>query len=167
MLQAATSKATRIGPKTMAHWPEPYFPATDTGSNFRKILLPCPEDVTVDCQRGIAFVSSQSRPRGDSGRAITPVQNAISGLHIEDSKPEPANLMKDFPDELAPPDGAFHTRGISFWREQKSGAPRLFVINHEKSDPNCVGKERFDQGRGNSGGERVARELKEIEVMKS
>ncbi len=93
------------------------------------------EDITVDPETGMAFVSSVLRgldlPEG------TERQGAIIGYDLEAADPEPVNLTADFKQEFFP-------HGIGLYISPE-GRRSLFVINH-RADGDFV--EIFDYSDG-------------------
>lgn len=97
-------------------------------------IFPGTEDVTIDEEAGIAFVSADDRRATFSGR---PVQGGIYALRLDGSD----RVSKVSPDSF----GEFHPHGISLWRGE-DGRKRLFAINHTLDDGHKV--EIFDVGFG-------------------
>jgi arylesterase/paraoxonase len=97
-------------------------------------VFPGTEDVTIDPDLGIAFISADDRRATYSG---APVQGGIYVLRLDGSD----RVMKASPDSF----GEFHPHGLSLWRGD-DGRKRLFVINHTLNDGNKV--EIFDVGLG-------------------
>lgn len=85
--------------------------------------LPGPEDITVDAQTGMAFISSDDRRATLAG---SPVQGAVFGLDLNVEGAKPVNLTADFKQ-------AFHPHGISLYKTD-AGETLLFVINHTTDD---------------------------------
>lgn len=82
--------------------------------------LPDPEDITIDPDTGMAFISTQKRLHG----RITPVsQGGIFGLDLRQEGMPLIELTRDLPD-----DHPFHPHGIGLYRDR--GAVRLFAVNH-------------------------------------
>jgi hypothetical protein len=126
--KASAAKLERIRP--------PIFDATDC----RKVFLPGPEDITIDHDWGIAFISSQMRQRRLIGKESC--EGGIFCLDLCDAGAQPVNLTEKLPEGFYKPNGAFHPWGISLYRDQRSSSRRLFVINHRNNDPNLWGKQR-------------------------
>jgi arylesterase / paraoxonase len=82
------------------------------------------EDIAIDQQTGVAYVSSDDR--WASALYRQPVKGAIFSLNLNDSLPQPKNLTTDF----AQPD--FHPHGISFYTAE-DGTKWLFVVNHREN----------------------------------
>lgn len=97
-------------------------------------VFPGTEDVTIDPEIGIAFISADDRRATFAG---APVQGGIYALRMDGS----GRVMKVSPDSF----GEFHPHGLSLWRGD-DGRKRLFVINHTKDDGDKV--EIFDVGTG-------------------
>jgi arylesterase/paraoxonase len=97
-------------------------------------IFPGTEDVTIDEEAGIAFVSADDRRATAAG---APVQGGIYALKLDGSD----RVSKVSPDSF----GDFHPHGISLWRDQE-GRKRLFAINHTLQDGHKV--EIFDVGFG-------------------
>lgn len=81
------------------------------------------EDITIDPQRAMAFISSDDRrahrPGGRQAR-----QGAIYGFDLNSVNPKPMNLTADFSQELNP-------HGIGLWMAQ-DGVLSIFVVNHRR-----------------------------------
>jgi arylesterase / paraoxonase len=92
-------------------------------SCIKIVGLPGPEDITVDTQTGMAFISSDDRRATLTGQ---PVQGAVFGLDITVKDAEPFNLTANF-------DKTFHPHGISLYKTE-AGETLLFVINHTGDD---------------------------------
>lgn len=109
----------------------PHFAGTVTKINL--IGMAGPEDITVDQQSGIAFISTDDRRVNQ----ITPgsTEGAILITNLSDSLPDirtisPASLND------------FHPHGISLWTSPEN-KKYLFVVNHRQKDPaNTI--ERFE-----------------------
>ncbi len=97
-------------------------------------VFPGTEDVTIDPDLGIAFISADDRRATAAG---APVQGGIYVLRLDGSD----RVMRASPDSF----GEFHPHGLSLWRGA-DGRKRLFVINHTLNDGNKV--EIFDVGLG-------------------
>jgi arylesterase/paraoxonase len=97
-------------------------------------VFPGTEDVTIDPDLGIAFISADDRRATRAGK---PVQGGIYVLRLDGTD----RVMKASPDSF----GEFHPHGISLWRGD-DGRKRLFVINHTLNDGDKV--EIFDVGLG-------------------
>ncbi|MEQ1931835.1 MAG: SMP-30/gluconolactonase/LRE family protein [Parvularculaceae bacterium] len=93
-------------------------------------VFPGTEDVTIDPDTEIAFVSADDR------RADPPRQGGVYAFNTD----APDTVVKVSADDF----GEFHPHGISLWRGP-GGEKRLFVINHA-SDGQKV--EIFDVGQG-------------------
>mgnify|MGYP001569633950 CR=1 FL=1 len=97
-------------------------------------VFPGTEDVTIDPELGIAFVSADDRRATFAG---APVQGGVYALRLDGSD----RVSKVSPDSF----GEFHPHGLSLWRGE-DGRKRLFVINHSGRDGDKV--EIFDVGTG-------------------
>jgi arylesterase/paraoxonase len=97
-------------------------------------VFPGTEDVTIDEEAGIAFVSADDRRATSAG---APVQGGIFALRLDGSD----RVSKVSPDSF----GEFHPHGISLWRGG-DGRKRLFAVNHTIEDGHKV--EIFDVGIG-------------------
>lgn len=97
-------------------------------------VFPGTEDVTIDEETGVAFVSADDRRATAAGK---PVQGGIYALRLDGSD----RVSKVSPDSF----GEFHPHGISLWRGA-DGRKRLFAINHTIGDGHKV--EIFDVGLG-------------------
>lgn len=81
------------------------------------------EDITIDQETGMAFISSADRRTRWSGTG-RPRQGAIFGLDLKTQNPQLVNLTVDFSKE-------FNPHGIGLW-VGKDGKRSLFVVNHRK-----------------------------------
>jgi arylesterase/paraoxonase len=90
------------------------------------------EDITIDWETGIAFLSADDRRATRDDR---PVQGALYLLDLDDPMASPRVASLTLPAD-------FHPHGIGFFREANTGKARLFVINHPESGPSTV--EVFD-----------------------
>lgn len=97
-------------------------------------VFPGTEDVTIDPDTGIAFISADDRRAAFAG---APVQGGIYALRLDGTD----RVSKVSPDSF----GVFHPHGISLWRAD-DGRKRLFAINHRGADGDTV--EIFDVGTG-------------------
>jgi arylesterase / paraoxonase len=97
-------------------------------------VFPGTEDVTIDEEAGIAFISADDRRATLAG---APVQGGIYALRLDGSD----RVARVSPDSF----GEFHPHGISLWRGE-DGRKRLFAINHTIADGHKV--EIFDVGFG-------------------
>jgi arylesterase/paraoxonase len=79
-------------------------------------VFPGTEDVTIDPEFNIAFVSADDRRAALAGR---PVNGAVYAFNVD----QPSMIVK-----VSPEIGEFHPHGVSLWRGQ--GEKRLFAINH-------------------------------------
>ncbi|WDI31155.1 SMP-30/gluconolactonase/LRE family protein [Hyphococcus flavus] len=97
-------------------------------------IAPGTEDVTIDAELGLAFISAADRRawfQGGEG-AINP-QNGIYAMTLDG-----ASVRR-----VSPPMDNFLPHGISLWRGD-DGSKRLFVVNHPPSGEETV--EIFDIG---------------------
>jgi len=85
--------------------------------------MPGPEDITVNPDTGIAYISSTDRRARGAGRLT---RGAIYALDLESPDPRPIELTGDFQPELQP-------HGLSLLRDPDGGAS-LFVVNHPGAD---------------------------------
>lgn len=97
-------------------------------------VFPGTEDVTIDPETGIAFISADDRRATFAG---APVRGGIYALRLNGTD----RLAKVSPDSF----GEFHPHGLSLWIGE-DGGKRLFVINHTALDGDKV--EIFDVGTG-------------------
>ena len=79
-----------------------------------------PEDITIDPEIGIAYISASDRRAVIRGN---PAQGAIYAYDLNSSSPELINLTPDAGND-------FHPHGISLYLGEK-GQASLFVVNHE------------------------------------
>jgi arylesterase/paraoxonase len=101
----------------------------------RKIDLPIagPEDITIDQQTGIAFISVDDRRTNSQYPAR--VNGGILMLALSDSLPRLHHITPSNLDD-------FHPHGISLWKSRE-GRTFLFVVNHRQKNPAHV-VERFE-----------------------
>lgn len=97
-------------------------------------VFPGTEDVTIDPDLGVAFISADDRRATAEG---SPVQGGVYILKLDGSD----RVLKASPDSF----GEFHPHGLSLWRGD-DGRKRLFVINHTLGEGDKV--EIFDIGFG-------------------
>lgn len=97
-------------------------------------IFPGTEDVTIDPELGVAFISADDRRATAAGK---PVQGGVYVLKLDGSD----RVAKASPDSF----GEFHPHGLSLWRGD-DGRKRLFVINHTVNEGDKV--EIFDVGLG-------------------
>jgi arylesterase / paraoxonase len=95
--------------------------------------IPGPEDLQVDREAGVAWISSDDRRATQAGR---PVRGAIVRLALGDGGEPPVPVVAT-PSE--PVD--FHPHGLSLYTGPE-GRQRLLVINHRRDGTNTV--EAFD-----------------------
>ncbi len=107
----------------------PHFDGTVT-----KLQLPIagPEDITIDQQSGLAFISVDDR-RSNMANTNS-VNGAILVMNLSDSVPTLKNITPDLKD--------FHPHGISLWKEP-DGRMFLFAITHGHNR-NKQAVERFE-----------------------
>ncbi|MEQ1588411.1 MAG: hypothetical protein ABL895_21175, partial [Cyclobacteriaceae bacterium] len=100
---------------------EPHF-----AGNVTSLELPIsgPEDITIDQQTGLAFISVDDRRanRTKSGS----IQGAILIMNLTDSLPLLRNVT---PETLTD----FHPHGISLWKG-KDGRAFIFAVNHSQNN---------------------------------
>ncbi len=82
-----------------------------------------PEDITIDPETKIAFVSSDDRRASERGDSV---QGAIYAYSLNPSSPFLTNLTTDLP-------FAFHPHGITLYQSEE-GRKYLSVINHRDND---------------------------------
>lgn len=97
-------------------------------------IFPGTEDVTIDEELGVAFISADDRRATFAG---SPVQGGVYVLKLDGAD----RVMKASPDSF----GEFHPHGLSLFRGE-DGRKRLFVINHTLRNGDRV--EIFDVGLG-------------------
>lgn len=97
-------------------------------------VFPGTEDVTIDPELQVAFISADDRRATLAG---APVQGGVYALRLDGSD----RVSKVSPDSF----GEFHPHGLSLWRGE-DGRKRLFVVNHSGRDGDKV--EIFDVGTG-------------------
>lgn len=97
-------------------------------------IAPGTEDVTIDAETGIAFVSADDRRATAAG---APVQGGVYALRLDGTDRVSKASSESF--------GDFHPHGISLWRGS-DGRKRLFVVNHTTNQGDKV--EIFDVGYG-------------------
>ena len=87
--------------------------------------FPGVEDIDIDQNTGIAFLSSDDR----WARMLRnqQIKGAIYTLNLNDSTPTPVNATLNFPQE------DFHPHGISFY-QSPDGKKMLFVVNHRQEE---------------------------------
>ncbi len=107
-------------------WVAGEFKTIQPHSDYQGVQVKCagPEDVDIDVENGIAYISSSDRRAAMKGE---PTQGAIYGYSITADKPELVNLTQDFP-------GTFHPHGMSLYTSP-SGEHYLFVINMASDNP--------------------------------
>lgn len=82
-----------------------------------------PEDITLDQQSGLAFISVDDRRMNRQNPGS--IEGAILVMNLSDTVPKIKNITPvDFKD--------FHPHGISLWKEP-NGRTFLFVVNHRKN----------------------------------
>jgi len=92
--------------------------------NIQKLELPIagPEDITIDTQHALAFISVDDRRVNNKNSAS--IEGAILLTNLSDSIPTLKNIT---PSNLQD----FHPHGISLWTEP-DGSQFLFVVNHRQ-----------------------------------
>ena len=109
---------------------KPHFAGTEKAVP----ILGGAEDITIDQQTGIAYVSADQR-RKTFQDVQNPVQGTIYWVDLNDPSKAPVNMLPDYKKD-------FHPHGIYFYRA-KSGKLLLFVVNH--ADKNTIQAiERFE-----------------------
>ena len=102
-------------------------------------IAPGTEDITIDDDLGVAFISAGDRRAWFiDGAAQLNEQNGIYTVSLDGS---------DTVTKVSPDIGEFMPHGISLWQGE-NGAKRLFAINHNPSGAEIV--EIFDVGEGGS-----------------
>lgn len=104
-----------------------YNPVAVPAQRRRTIGLPGPEDVVVDHERGIAFISSQERSRTFEP---TPRSGAIYALDLKKDDALCINLITQ---KLLQEIGPFHPLGIDLFIAS-GNERRLAVVNNVESD---------------------------------
>lgn len=89
-------------------------------------VFPGTEDVTIDPDTGLAFVSASDRRAARAGR---PVRGGLFTVQLSDDHAV-VNVTPDEPDDFQP-------HGISLWKGPE-GDKRLFVINHPAAGGHAV-----------------------------
>ncbi len=102
------------------------FKSVQPHSDYQGVQVKCagPEDVDIDVEDQVAFISSSDRRAAMKG---TPTQGAIYGYSLTTDKPVPVDLTQDFP-------RTFHPHGISLYTSP-SGEHYLYVINMAGDNP--------------------------------
>ncbi|MCA8888949.1 MAG: SMP-30/gluconolactonase/LRE family protein [Parvularculaceae bacterium] len=95
-------------------------------------IFPGTEDVIIDPDLGVAFISADDRRATQAG---APVQGGIYTLRLDGSD----RVSRVSPDSF----GEFHPHGISLWSSPE-GMKRLFAVNHTIDEGDKV--EIFDVG---------------------
>jgi arylesterase/paraoxonase len=130
--------------------PNDFFPAITIGRQLNSLDLgeckpriihevPGPEDIVVDHERGIAYVSSQLRVTGCNGK----INGAIFQLNLQEDSPRPVNVTGNCEEKI----GFFHPHGFDLY-VAPNGQRRLFVINHRNGQDHCI--ELFDVDQKNN-----------------
>lgn len=91
--------------------------------------VPGPEDVVIDQEIGIAYVSSQVREPGSARH----VNGDIFRIDLTADDPRPLSLIGRLEEQI----GFFHPHGLDLF-VGKDGKRRLFVINHRSEDTHCI-----------------------------
>jgi arylesterase/paraoxonase len=99
----------------------PHFDGTVTNL---QIPIAGPEDITIDQQTGLAFISVDDRRVNIKKPAS--IEGGILLMNLSDSLPSLKNITPFGLDD-------FHPHGISFWREP-DGRQFLFVVNHRQKN---------------------------------
>ncbi len=95
--------------------------------------VPGPEDMVIDHERGVAYVSSQQRKSGSARQ----VNGDIFKLDLTNDEPQPVNVTGALAEEI----GFFHPHGLDLF-VCAEGKRRLFVINHRSEKSHSI--EVFD-----------------------
>ncbi|MEM8633627.1 MAG: SMP-30/gluconolactonase/LRE family protein [Pseudomonadota bacterium] len=102
------------------------IPASGAFTDFERVAVdqcqrvdvaPGPEDIEIDHETGIAFISTAQR-RNPERRE----RGGIYSLNLNTPEARPINLLGDVPADFSP-------HGLSLWKGE-DGTRRLFVINH-------------------------------------
>ena len=83
------------------------------------------EDITINQQTGIAYISADARCATLAGKP-NPAKGTIYWLDVKNPDALPIDMLPDFKPE-------FHPHGISYFKT-KSGKELLFVVNHTKQN---------------------------------
>lgn len=95
---------------------EPHF----AGSiSMQELPVAGPEDITIDTQTGIAFISVDDRRTNQNNPGT--IEGAILVMNLSDSVPVLRDVSKNTLND-------FHPHGISLWKG--NGKTFLFVVNH-------------------------------------
>jgi arylesterase / paraoxonase len=108
----------------------PHFDGTITTLNLE---VAGPEDITIDQQSGLAFISVDDRRTNRQDQSS--MKGAILIMNLSDSMPSLKNIT---PVEVID----FHPHGISLWKNSNGGT-FLFVVNHRVNHTEHV-VERFE-----------------------
>ncbi len=95
--------------------------------------VPGSEDMVIDHERGVAYVSSQQRKSGSARQ----VNGDIFKLDLTNDEPQPVNVTGALAEEI----GFFHPHGLDLF-VCAEGKRRLFVINHRSEMSHSI--EVFD-----------------------
>ena len=91
--------------------------------------VPGPEDIVIDHERGVAYISSQQRKSG----SVRQVNGAIFKLDLINDEPQPVNMTGALAKEI----GFFHPHGLDLF-VCAGGKRRLFVINHRSEESHSI-----------------------------
>jgi len=107
-------------------WYAGEFKSIQPHSDYQAMQVKCagPEDIDIDIEDGVAFISSSDRRAAVRGDVV---QGAIYGYSLLSEKPVLTDLTEDFKK-------AFHPHGISLY-SSPSGEHYLFVINMASENP--------------------------------
>lgn len=107
-------------------WIAGEFKTIQPHSDYQVVQVPCagPEDVEIDVENNIAYISSSDRRAAQRGEES---QGAIYGYSLSSEKPELVNLTADFTKSL-------HPHGISMYKSP-SGETFLFTVNMASDNP--------------------------------
>jgi arylesterase/paraoxonase len=95
--------------------------------------VPGPEDVVIDHELGIAYVSSQLREPSSARH----VNGDIFRIDLNAEDPQPVSMIRSLEEGI----GFFHPHGLDLF-VGNDGKRRLFVINHRSEDTHSI--EIFD-----------------------
>jgi arylesterase/paraoxonase len=87
-------------------------------TNCREVSVIRPEDITIDWNSGVAFISS--------------LEGAIYGLDLKNDTLELVNLTQNLPSGIV-----LHPHGISLYQD-RDGENRLFAVNHPSKHNNTI-----------------------------
>jgi len=91
--------------------------------------VPGPEDLAMDFESGVAYVSSLNR-REAFLKGSPPLRGSLFRINMAESNPTPVEVTPEHPVDFRPLGISFHTGG--------DGVSRLFVINEQAGSVNTV-----------------------------